>query len=117
MGLMGADERGFAVEYGENLYLIDPRTRQTEMFQAPKDAQISGLTQCGPLVAWTYLGEYEDPVTKRYVYNRDSKDLSVVSTSREGGMDYCSGNYMSWPTSDPQDPEADSSDVVIRWKN
>lgn len=117
MWLLGSDERGFTVEYDKNLYLVDPRTRQIEMFQHPEDAEISWLTQCGPLVAWTYQGEYEDPVTKRYVYHRGSKDLSVVSTSREGGMDYCSGDYMSWPTSDPQDPEADSSDVVVRWKN
>ena len=117
MRLWGSDERGFTVEYDENLYLVDPRTRQTEMFQHPEGAEISWLTQCGPRISWTYQGEFEDPVTKRYVYNRDSKDLSVVSTSREGGMDYCSGDYMSWPTSDPQDPKADSSDVVVRWNN
>jgi hypothetical protein len=117
MWLWSSDERGLAVEYDKNLYLVDPRTRETEMFQHPEGDEISWLTQCGPLVAWTYQGEYEDPVTKRYVYNRGSKDLSMVSTSREGGMDYCSGDYMSWPTSDAQDPEADSSDVVVRWKN
>lgn len=117
MRLWGSDERGFAVEYGENLYLIDPRTRQTEGFQHPDGAEISWLTQCGPLISWTYYGDSEDLATKRYVYDRDSKDLSVVLALRGGGMDYCSGNYMSLPTSDAQDPEADSSDVVVLWKN
>ena len=117
MSLWGSDERGLAVEYGENLYLVDPSTRQTEIFQHPEGAEISWLTQCGPRILWTYRGKFEDLVAKRYVYNRDSKDLSVVPYSEAGGMDYCSGDYMSWPVNDPQDPEADSSDVVVRWKN
>lgn len=117
MWLLGSDERGFAVEYDKNLYLVDPRTRETEMFQHPEGAEIAWLTQCGPLISWTFQGEFEDPATEHYVYNRGSKDLSVVSTSGQGPMDYCSGDYMSWSTSDPQDPEADSSDVVVRWKN
>lgn len=117
MVLWRSDERGLAVEYGENLYLVDPRTRQTEMFQPPKDAEISWLTQCGPWISWTYRGKSEDLDAKRYVYNRDSKDLSVVSASLVGGTEYCSGDYMRWPASDPQNPEADSSDVVVRWKN
>ena len=115
--LWSSDERGLAVEDGENLYLVDPRTRQTQGFQHPEDTEISWLIQCGPRISWTYSGGSEDLANKRYVYNRDSKDLSVVVASRDGGMEYCSGDYMSWPVSDPQDPEADSSDVVVRWKN
>ena len=115
--LWSSDEHGLAVEDGENLYLVDPRTRQTQGFQHPGEAEISWLIQCGPRISWTYSGGSEDLANKRYVYNRDSKDLSVVAASREGGMEYCSGDYMSWPVSDPQDPEADSSDVVVHWKN
>ena len=117
MWLWGSDERGFAVEYDKNLYLVDPHTRQTEMFQTPEDAEISWLTQCGPLISWTYQGGSEDLATKHYVYNRGSKDLSVVAASQGQNMDYCSGDYMSWSTGDPKDREVDSGDVVVRWKN
>lgn len=121
MWLWGSDERGFAVEYDENLYLVDPRTRQTEIFQTPEDAEISWLTQCGPLISWTYQGGSEDLATKHYVYNRGSKDLSVAPASQGQNMDYCSGDYMSWSTDDStgdsKDREADSIDVVVRWKN
>lgn len=117
MRLMGSDARGFAVNHDEDLYLIDPNTRQAEVFQAPKGAEIAELNQCGPRVSWSYEPESEALSVKRYVYNRDSRDLSVVTTASSIGMAHCFGEYMSWPAVDPADPKAEPWDVVTRWKD
>lgn len=122
MVLMGGDERGFTVFYNHDLYLVDPVTRQVELFKAPKDSTVSELAQCGARITWSYqsiLGDTDPdmPTTNQFVYDRKTKELTATPIVRGLGLSYCSGEYLSFSVSTPGDDRVTSWDEVNRWKN
>lgn len=49
--LLGADDRGTAVFYDGDLFLLDPETRSSEMIPGPYESGFSGFALCGPKVS------------------------------------------------------------------
>lgn len=122
MELMGGDAEGFTVFYNHNVYLVDPVTRQVELFEAPEDSTISELAQCGARITWSYqsiLGDTDpdEPTTSQFVYDRKTKELMATPIVPGMGLSYCSGEYLSFAVSAPGDDRVTTWDEVTRWKN
>lgn len=122
MVLMGGDEKGFTVFYNHDLYLVDPVTRQVELFKAPEGSTVSELAQCGARITWRYqsiLGDTDPdkPTTDQFMYNRKTKELTTTPIVPGMGLSYCSGEYLSFSVSTPGDDRVTTWDEVTRWKN
>ncbi len=115
MALRGSDGQVLSVVHGGDLFLVDPDTRQTELFRGPELSQVVGVTHCGTRISWTYAQESEDMPTERYVFDRDSNELTVVPDAQQTGAGYCTGDYIGWSPVGPEGSGADTWDVVTRW--
>ena len=122
MELMGGDAEGFTVFYNHDLYLVDPVTRQVELFEAPEGSTVTELAQCGERITWSYqsiLGDVDsdEPTTNQYVYDRKTKELMATPVVPGLGISYCSGKYLSFALSTPGDDRGTTWDEVTAWKN
>ena len=122
MELMGGDAEGFTVFYNHDLYLVDPVTRQVELFEAPEGSTVTELAQCGERITWSYqsiLGDVDsdEPTTNQYVYDRKTKELMATPVVPGLGLSYCSGEYLSFALSTPGDDRGTTWDEVTAWKN
>ncbi|MFF5792598.1 hypothetical protein ACFY5D_11140 [Paeniglutamicibacter sp. NPDC012692] len=115
MQLRGSDGQVLSVVFGGDLFLVDPDSRQTEMFRGPRDSWVVGVTHCGTRISWTYAQEPEFMPTERYVFDRDSNELSVVPGAQPDGSGWCSGDYIGWSPGDPEIGGVNTWDVITRW--
>ena len=53
--------------------------------------------------------------TERYVFDRDSNELTVVPDAQQTGAGYCTGDYIGWSPVGPEGSGADTWDVITRW--
>ena len=117
--LLGSDERGLSVSYDGDLFIIDPETRNTEMFRGPYQSEVVGLAQCGSKVSWSFRQFSGEPPKERYVFDRDTSSLQMLHGSTMLGPGHCAGDFISWSEIDQPGDAGDPVpwDVVTRWKN
>lgn len=115
MQLEGSDGQALSVSYGGDIFIVDPETRQAEMFRGPRDSEVAGVAHCGARVSWSYEQESKGVPTELYVFDRDSKELSVVPGAQTTNLGWCTGDYIAWSPVDSGGSGANRWDVVTRW--
>lgn len=115
--LLGSDAQAMSLSYNGNLSIIDPHTRNAEMFPTPASSEIVGLAQCGTRISWSYQSNTGDSPSERYVYDRAASELLVVREPDLIGPGFCSGDFMAWSTVDPTGTIPVFETTVTRWMN
>lgn len=68
---IGANKPSFSLTHDESLFLINTAKREALVFSGPKDSQVSGATQCGNILSWTFINDGAEYVTERYVFDSE----------------------------------------------
>lgn len=113
---IGTNKPYFSLTHAESVFLVDTAKRETLVFSGPKDSQVSGATQCGGLLSWTFINDGAEYATERYVFDSQRNELLKVSGAQDTLSSWCTGEYLGWPTLDSADIPTLVGDLITRWE-
>lgn len=113
---IGANKPSFSLAHAESVFLVDTAKREALVFSGPKDSQVSGATQCGRILSWTFINDGGEYATERYLFDSERNELLKVSGAQDTLSSWCTGDYLGWLALDSTDAPTVVEDVITRWE-